>query len=218
MTGRTLVVFDVCDTLFAANTTVGFLRHHQRRSGSKRLARALHRWVDQRGAGFLMGAVLYRLFRLDIARWNLVAALRGEPRAALSDSALDYVEHVLPGLANGLIHDRLEAHRAAGDHVILLSNSLDIVIAAVAQRLGVDFRASRLGFEDDLCTGRIVDDLSGRKSSLIRTLGGHGRLEVYTDNRSDRDLIALADRASIIVPRGRKPIRWAGEEYDYVEL
>jgi phosphoserine phosphatase len=214
-----LVIFDLCDTLYDQNTTIGFIRQYRSLQQDDHISRALRVWLSRFSPFFYVGAMAHRLFGWDLARQRLIAALTGESKAKLIEAATDYARNVLPSRANPLLHDRLESHLTAGDRVILLSSSIDLVVAEVALALGVEYRASRLGFSGDRCTGRLTDDLTGRKTAAIRDLLDTGpTICVYTDNRSDSDLIAIADRATIIIPHGRRDDQWGGSGCEYIRL
>jgi len=217
--GQRLVIFDLCDTLYDVNTTVGFVDYYQSVQHDQRIARILRRWLSKTSPWFYLGAIAQRLLGWDVARQRIIAALAGESRAKLTKAAADYARNVLPSRANRPLHDRLRSHLAAGDHVMLLSNSLDLVVAEVASGLGVDYRASRLGFDGDRCTGQLEQDLTGRKAFEVRDLVETSScICVYTDNRSDRDLIAIADRATIVIAQGNPDDRWGGNGCDYIRL
>jgi HAD superfamily phosphoserine phosphatase-like hydrolase len=198
-----LAIFDVCGTLYDENTTYGFLSFFHQRIGSDAFQRLNARWMGRTSPFFYLGALSYRLRGLDIARSHLVASLRGVPEADLVAASEAYAETVLPRRKNQPLIERLERHRAAGDRIVLISNSLDFVIAGIAKTLQVEFRASKLGFAEGLCTGRIEVDLTGRKASLLPSLtaglGPGKHVYVYTDNLSDRDLIERADQAAIVI-------------------
>lgn len=216
---RPLVVFDVCDTLYSANTTFGFVRHLARTSGEPRIAATLRRWTSRSSPVFLLGALAHRLLGADLARRAVVASLAGRPRGSLEAAARAYVSDDLAHRINAPVLDRLAAHRAAGDRVLLVSSSLDIVVAEIARALGVGFEASTLQFDGERCTGRLARDLTGRKAELVASLRSAGEaLHVYTDNRSDSGLLAIADRRTVIIPSGAGKARWAGRDCDYVEL
>ncbi|MCL6697365.1 haloacid dehalogenase-like hydrolase [Sphingomonas sp. NSE70-1] len=214
-----LVIFDVCDTLYDANTTIGFIRYYQSRHASGALAKALSRWLDRGSPFFYAGAAAHHLLGWDVARQRIIAALDGEPRSRLTDAAFQYVRDILPASANQPIHDRLKAHQEAGDRVILMSSSIDLVVSQIAAVLDTEYRASVLEFDDDLCTGRLAADLTGRKADQLRGLAGPGiETWVYTDNRSDKNLVASVGRATIVLPRGRRQDRWAGDNCEYISL
>jgi HAD superfamily phosphoserine phosphatase-like hydrolase len=212
-----IVIFDVCDTLFRANTTVGFLRHYARQS--PKVSRALRRWTSKRSPAFYLGAVAYRLFGRDLARARLLNALRGDRRDDLVEVARDYVARVLAPLAIAPLHDALRQHLANSERVLLVSNSLSLVIAEIAEPLGVDYLASELEFVGCRCTGRLNVDLTGAKAAAVRRkFGREAPLIVYSDNRSDLDLFAAAHRATVVVPKGRAQPGWAPEGCDFVRL
>ena len=214
-----LVIFDLCDTLYDVNTTVGFIQQYQSRRRLKGIERTLRRWTSKSSPSFYLGAITHRLFGMDIARRRIIAALAGEPKASLVEAAQDYARNILPSHENRPLHDRLKNHLAAGDRVMLLSNSIDLVVAEIALMLGVEWRASKLGFDGERCTGKLERDFTGRKSSAIRDLIESARkIYVYTDNQSDRDLIAIADFATIVIPHGRTDVAWGGSRCDYVRL
>ena len=213
---RELAVFDVCDTLFHENTTIGFLRFVHGNSA----AYARREWlaVSRLSPAFYAAALSQRLFDWDVARLWLVRSLRGTSRKMLRTAAKDYADHLMSEKRNSPLLDRLEEHRRRSDRIVLVSSSLDIVVAAIAEHLSVEYRASTLGFDDDRCTGRIDRDLTGNKEAAVEALGQRGLLHVYTDNRSDLGMIRIADRATIVVPRGRSS-RWAeGQDYDLIRL
>jgi HAD superfamily phosphoserine phosphatase-like hydrolase len=217
-----LAIFDVCGTLYDENTTAGFLSYYHSSAEHAWFPRLKRRWASRSSPCFYLGAAASRLVHWDIARERLVASLRGETRASLRGAARRYAAEVLPDRENPVLHERLDEHRRAGDRVVLVSNSLDIVIEAIAQRLEVEFRASRLGFSGEICDGRIVDDLTGRKAQTVRALAaeheGAPTLHVFTDNESDRDIVELADRATVVIPKGRSASMWKGQRCETIRL
>ena len=214
-----LVVFDVCDTLYDANTTLDFIDYYHRQHSVSCIGRVIRRWRSRRSPYFYLGALAHRLLGFDIARRRIIRSLAGQPKAALHDAAREFVRDVLPQLANQELHDLLASHRRSGDRVLLMSSSLDLVIAPIAAQLGVDHRASALGFSGDRSTGQITDDLTGRKASAIADLRQDtAELWVYTDNRSDADIVSIADRAIIVIPNGKADSRWGGNDCDYIRL
>lgn len=216
---RPIAVFDVCDTLFSTNTTTGFLRFLANRRKDARISAALERWTSRSSPAFYWGVLTYRIAGWDLARSRLIATLRGHSRGDLNAAADEYVATELSDQMVEPVHARLQRHRERGDRVILASSSLDIVIAAIARDLGVEWVASELGFNDEKCTGALVNDLTGRKPAAISALTPPGAsLHVYSDNRSDKALLRMADQCTIILPEGSGSRRWAGEGCEYLAL
>jgi HAD superfamily phosphoserine phosphatase-like hydrolase len=217
---KALAVFDLCDTLYAENTTLGFLRFHAASRSDPSFARIVDRWSLRRSPFFLFGEVARQLTGLDLPKRRMIAALRGESWHDLRRSARCYASELLPLLSNPVIHERLDAHRCRGDVVLIISASLDIVVEPIARKLGAGFEAARLGFANGRCTGRIERDLSGRKLPVVlgKLEESGARLIVYSDNRSDRALLRAADEAYAVIPAGKSFDRWAGDAVNYVRL
>ena len=216
--GKKVAIFDVCDTLYDANTTAGFIEFVGRRADDSQILRIWRRWTSRTSPAFYVGAVAARLFSVDVARKRLIGSLRGFHRQELQRLARDYAAGPLVERENRRLHERLAEHRRAGERIILLSSSLDVVVEAIAAKLGAQFEASRLQFVDDVCTGKLKLDLTGRKRAhALRLCGPNTEFHVYTDNRSDLDLLALATGMTIVLPRGRRR-RWARLDCEYIEL
>ncbi|UUR08416.1 HAD family hydrolase [Sphingomonas glaciei] len=211
-----IAIFDLCDTLYAENTTVGFLRFAAQQEPA--IAQALKRWLDN-PLFFLIGAVAQRLGR-DLARERLVASLKGLPRDRIEQLASGYAETLADRRSNPSVLQRLEEHRGRGDRVAIVSSSLAPVVEAIAGRLGVEGRGSTLGFTAaEQCTGRITDDLTGAKPRIAAQLRASGeRMIVYSDNRTDEALLRSADEGFVILPAAGKESRWAGDDVSYIQL
>jgi phosphoserine phosphatase len=216
---RRTAIFDVCDTLFRTNTTLGFLSFTARRSGDSRATASFKRWTSRSSPAFYLGALVHRLTGWDLARTQLLRILHGRSRASIEADARSYVQGELAGMMNSLVHDRLGAHRRQGDRILLVSSSLDVVVQEIAREIEAEWLASELEFVDGECTGRLSADLTGGKLGAIASLvDPEEQLHVYTDNRSDRDLLRRADRCTIILPAGRGTKHWAGEDCEYLSI
>jgi HAD superfamily phosphoserine phosphatase-like hydrolase len=217
-----LAVFDLCETLYAENTTLGFVRFFHARYGRRSGTVLIDMLCSRRRPVFYFLAALHRFLSLDLHRWALVRSLKGYERTQLTEVAQAYAAEMLPRTAISETQNRLDEHRAAGDRVVIVSNSLDVVVEAVAEQFGVEWYASRLGYRDDRCNGRIEHDLTGRKASLVASLVENQPvapvIHAYTDNLSDRDLVEAADRPTIIIPTGRTRARWGGIDAVFIEL
>jgi phosphoserine phosphatase len=216
-----LAIFDLCDTLYAENTTRGFVRFFlkRRRAG---LRQALIGLVySRRLPVFYLLAALHRYLSFDLYRRALVRALRGYRREDLADAARAYAAEHLPAIEIAETQARLAEHLGAGDRVVIVSNSLDMVVEAVAERLGIEGHGSRMAYTWGRCDGWIEADLTGRKAEILAELVAERpaqAVHAYTDNLSDRDLLQAADRRTIIVPAGRTRERWGDIDAVFIEL
>jgi len=217
-----LAIFDLCETLYAENTTLGFVRFFHARHANRFSMGLIETIYSRRSPVFYLLAALHRFASLDLFRWATARTLKGCERAELTEAARAYATTVLPQIAIAVTHNRLVEHRAAGDRVVIVSNSLDVVVEAVAEQISVEWHSSRLGFRGERCNGRIEHDLTGRKAGVVATLiQDQSTLPVvhaYTDNLSDRDLVLAADRPTVIVPAGRTRAGWGGIDAVFIEL
>lgn len=216
---RPIAIFDVCGTLYQENTTRGFLTYFHQTKASRAYGRTEWMWTSTFSPIFYFGAIAYRWLGRDLARQMLLRSLAGVPRATIVEAARDYVATVLPAKRIEPLHAKLREHREAGDRVVLVSNSIDVVIEQIAQALGVEWRASEIGFAGDRCTGRLQTDLTGRKSAELVRLDPYRKspLLVYTDNRSDIDLVREADFATIILPPNGSKSAWRTDRIEFLE-
>lgn len=208
-----LVVFDLCDTLVAENTTIGFLRLLA--SSHPPVDRALRRWTDRSSPFFWFGALAHRLGH-DLARQRLIASLKSLSREAIERGANAYADQAGARL-NASVVARLEAHKAGGQQVKILSSSLDPVVRALASTLGVAGEGSKLRYIGPVSDGNLASDMTGRK---LDHLGAQGDTLVaaYSDNASDLALLRAADHGVLVVPRGGTVPPYLPEGVDEVLL
>lgn len=215
-----IVIVDVCGTLYDENTTAGFVRFVAgvgllRRPRLFRLLERLRRGLARKvviGLGHMMGR--------DLFRTGYIRCLAGITRSDLEARATAYAEalHVAKSIA--AVQDRLGRFEADGWQPVLVSNSLDIVIAAIADRKGCDWLASTLDWRGDVCTGKLARDLKGKKLAAFEEAFGAcetERLAVMTDNRSDADVIDAAGLVVLVTKGQQKPWmrQYVGEQIHY---
>ncbi|SEV94468.1 haloacid dehalogenase-like hydrolase [Aliiroseovarius sediminilitoris] len=208
-TDRTLAV-DVCGTLYDTNTTAGLVTFHHARRG--------HRWrfammkaLTRRRSMLQQGLILFaKLSRFDAHRALVLASLRGETLTSLQASATRYVADHLPTHAIPAAHARVAQMRASGWQPVLVSNALAPVIEEIARKLELPCIASQPDVQDGCLTGRLFRDLTGQKRKAIEAYLNHSldhvQFAVITDNRSDRDLVAVAYPAVLVA--SRTPRKW----------
>src|SRR5690348_3567647 len=117
------------------------------------------RWKRRAGAGLMM--LLRPLAYLGgrkFATRLLYLLLRGVTRDRLDLLGEEYFLYVLkPQLREGAVQ-KLQDALKAGEHVILVGQSLEHIVRPLAQHLGVNsFIANRLEFRDGRATGRLLE-------------------------------------------------------------
>ncbi|HEX4153686.1 MAG TPA: HAD-IB family phosphatase [Steroidobacteraceae bacterium] len=194
---RTVALFDLDGTLTFHDTLMPFVlgfaaRHPARLAGTWRLAAALAGYARSRDRGLLKSRVIR-------------VAMGGAGRTEIDAYAQRFVDRLEPGgafRAAGLA--TLEAHRAAGDRLVLLSASPDLYVPAIGKRLR---------FERTLCTEVAWD--GDRLNGALKTANRRGEEKVrclewlrtqypgasivaYGNSASDLPHMRHADRAVLV--------------------
>jgi phosphatidylglycerophosphatase C len=199
---NSVALFDLDGTLTFHDTLMPFLigyaaRHPARLAGLWRLAPALADYARARDRGLLKS----RIIRL---------AMGGALRPEIEVYAADYVRRLAPGgvfRADALA--TVEAHRAAGDHLVLLSASPDLYVPLIGEHLR---------FERTLCTEVVWDgdrlggalktpnrrgDEKVRCLEWLRTQYPDAPIVAYGNSDSDLPHMTKADRAVLVNGNGR---------------
>ena len=196
-------VFDLDETITIRGTWGRFVSQALR----DKPGRLLVMWAR---AG--LGQVIYKvgpLERISVKRSMLRWALSGKSRTelqALADKFAD--EEVRSGLRPGAVR-QLEKHRAAGDRILIASAGADLVVEAIAERLGVEtvistelawkgegeaqICARHFGSENCYGSGKLV-----RLRKCLETFDDYHRetahIIVYSDSHSDLPVLKFADK------------------------
>ncbi len=211
-----IAVFDVCGTITKTNNTSDFIGFVLRRGGVFQcLPLALLRILC------LVCRIpgLRRLVSEPLLRGRQIALLRGYSASRLRELARLYAEALF---AQGLVNDRILAaiqqEKEQGRTIVLVSAAIDPPVAAIAERLGVrDFVSSELEIVDGCSTGRLKQDLLGRKQTVLGMLAAIGDLgdsSVYSDNPEDaRFMESFARRYAVLNTRAAER-RWSVQGED----
>jgi phosphatidylglycerophosphatase C len=192
-----IALFDLDGTLTWRDTLlpflVGFVRRRPHRAvGLWRLPLALARYWQDRDRGALKSSIIRML-------------MRNETRTVLDAWAQSFVaglkpKHRFRPLALAVV----EAHRAAGDHLVLLSASPDLYVPQIGRLLG---------FERTLCTE--IEWQGERLDGRLKTPNRRGEEKLhclawlreqypgspviaYGNSASDLDHLRQADRALLV--------------------
>jgi phosphatidylglycerophosphatase C len=206
-TGPPLAVFDLDGTLVAGDTFLPFLVGYAVRRRKLRALLTLPWYL-----------VLYLCGRL--ADWQakeklLIAFFRGESRAEIARFADRFGERWVRRRLRPALARILEAHRARGHRLVLLSASPDLYVGAIAGRLEIDLVVcTRVAFDDDLCDGRIAGT-NCKAEAKVEALKHALAIEAappgswaYGDSRSDLAILRWVECGYLLTkPRATLPFR-----------
>lgn len=145
-------------------------------------------------------AVGYRLGAVSASRGREIAAslaFRGERTAGILERGRTYAETTLPREVRPEALERIEWHRSRGDHVVVVSASLDVYLAPWCHAHGLEFISTVLEQRAGRFTGRYVGgDCCGReKARRVRDnydLTRYAAVYAYGDSVEDREMLECA--------------------------
>ncbi len=215
-------VFDLDETITTRGTWGRFVSQALRDKPGKLLAM----WVR---AG--IGQVIYKvgqLERISVKRSMLRWSLSGKKRTDLLELAAKFAdEEIRSGLRPGAVR-QIEAHRAAGDRILIASAGADIVIEAIAERLGIETVIStKLAWEgegeDQICARHFGSENCygpgklDRLRKCLETFDDFQRdaahITVYSDSHSDLPVLKFADKGVSV--NGDRKLLKAAEIYGF---
>jgi HAD superfamily hydrolase (TIGR01490 family) len=216
---KRLVFFDLDGTISRRDTLVPYALWHALRRRPWRLLRlpamipvlvryALGRADRGELKGRLVRALLGSLGPRDIESWN-DAYLPGLLQRGMFAAALE----------------RVAAHRAAGDVLVLMSASVDLYVPEIGRRLGFDATiCSGVAWEHGRVAGRLStpNRRDEEKARCLReTAASHPGLPItaYGNSRSDLPHMVLAGHAVLVNPdaRLRHAATASGHAFEFVD-
>ncbi|NNE59199.1 MAG: HAD-IB family hydrolase [Hellea sp.] len=139
-------------------------------------------------------------------RWCMV----GKPRETMISEAKKFAEReVSSGLRPGGL-TKLRAHQEAGDHILLVSAAVDIIVREICERLGVeDYLATNMDWDEN---NRLKEDFASANcygpEKILRLetfLTSHPDLKnrpsiMYSDSHSDIPIMEFCDSCVAVNP------------------
>ena len=107
--------------------------------------------------------------------------------------------------------ERIERHRSRGEPVVLVTGSIDTIVAPLAERLGASgVIAPRLAVRDGRLTGELAEPpVAGpRKAERMAAYAAERGIDLaasiaYGDSADDLPMLERAGRAAVVNPKGR---------------
>ncbi|WP_440225220.1 HAD family hydrolase [Dokdonella sp. MW10] len=183
-----LALFDFDGTITTGETYPAFVR------ASITPDRLRGRWrLVPYVAGYRMGLVSGTRVREVVT----CHAYAGADAAQVDEAGEAFARDVLPGLLRADMLARVEAHRARGDRVVVVSGAFDVYLAPWCRAHGLELLCSSLERVDGVLTGRYagaqcVLDEKVRRVREACDLAGARHISAYGDTPEDGPMLALA--------------------------
>ena len=207
---KKLIVCDVCDTLYKSNTTFDFLKYLAAHERGFRFF-LLQVISSKRFLLFYLLAIAGKIIKLDIIRLLSLRLLQGLKYSFLNKKANEFYDQFLFFKRNEVIFNLLEKEKERS-HLILVSSSLDVVIKVIAERNKFNWASSQMEVLNGIATGKLKNDLTGKKqivATQIMKEMGIQKLMVITDNRTDKELVEMADERYIVIKSTEEREYWS---------
>src|SRR5688572_18993756 len=216
-----LFVFDICDTLYYSNTTFDFIKFVlETRKMSGQLYWFNH-YTKRSSPIFLGLAVLQKITKADWSKKLSLKLLQGISKTELYALGQQFEKQFLPSRIIAQTHQMLEKLKADGKTIVLISASLDPVVAAIAEALKVEFRCSELEYDaQGNFTGNLKFEMTGQKLKALQEMLSHqqANFAVATDNFTDFGLVEAACQRYVVVYNEKALNFWQSLDPDFIKL
>ncbi len=188
-----LAIFDVCDTLYSTNTTFDFLDTYFMKDKKYILFRKSSKFFPIKVFNF----IIYKTFKLDVIRILATSFLANKSILEIEIFTNDYVNNKLVSKQNKKIVELLKDYQSQGYKIVLMSGAYDFIIKDIARFFNIDtYFATKLEIVYEKFTGKISQDILLQKDILYKeSFPNVSELIVVSDNKSDLNLLLLADKA-----------------------
>jgi phosphatidylglycerophosphatase C len=191
-----IAIFDLDGTLTWRDTFVPYVAAF--------LARRPGRWMSVVPA--FIAVVLFLCGQLDRDRFKerlIRVCLGGASREEIARCTARFVESVMRGGLRPAAVQAIEQHRAAGDHLVLLSASPDLYVPALATQLGFDeCICTELGWNGSVLSGQFVtaNRRGEEKVRVVRAMreARPVQMAAYANSSSDLGHLALVERPCLV--------------------
>lgn len=212
-----MVIFDVCGTLFRSNTTADFLTFYFKRNSTHKLQN-INSITNKKSPIYWFRAFIFRFVGKDLFRKASIRLLKGEDPTLVASEAQHFLTEFLLSKEISETSSMLKKSRDNNEEVMLVSNGLDPVIKVIGDHFKIPFKATTLEVKRGKYTGRISNDLFGTKHELLQNRNISNKvITVVTDNRSDYELVKLADEKVVVLNKTSDKKFWSSLNPVFIE-
>jgi phosphoserine phosphatase len=208
MESGTLILCDICDSLYRSNTTFDFVSFHLRRKSTP-----LRFWFvlisNRLSPLFWLLELAGKMTRRDYVRICTLHLLKGHSLAEMDAMAFEFLDFYLADRRNPEVWEIIQ--RFSGAQLAVISSTIDPVARAIATQMRALCFSSRLEIRNGVLTGRLEKDMTGQKHKVaLAWKKDHpkSKLVVITDNRSDHQLVSMADERYVVIRRQTDMAFW----------
>ena len=140
----------------------------------------------------------------SMMRWSLMRRTRAKLEAMAEEFA---TEEVRSGLRPGGVA-ALDHHRSQGDHILIASAAVDLIVNPLAKRLGVDgVVCTQMAWRGDSLEDRFASEncygeaKRAAVSAYLAEKNLSGSTVFYTDSRADFALLPIMDQTIVVDPK-----------------
>ena len=188
---KNIIVADICNTLYDSNTTYDFIKFCVDNHKLPRYAKVAYSGVLSKASPLFWAiAIGEKIVRKDISKTLVVHFFRGckvhEVKAWSEEFYNEYLKRRVIDPSFSILKEyNLE-------DIVLVSSTLQPIAATIAENLNIsNFLATDLEVKDGRYTGKIINELSGRKLTALKEkfIEGMDLELVISDNFTDLELM-----------------------------
>jgi phosphoserine phosphatase len=211
-----IYLVDICDTLYASNTTFDYVLFSLESQPLKKML--FHAMNSKWSPLFFLLVFLNKLLKKDFHKILSVGLLKNFSAKENEASTRLFYDSFLMKRKNEKVWTLL-SQRNELDKVILVSSTIAPIAKVIAERNNFDYWASELELtKENRLSGRIINDLTGKKHLILNKIANKEKVTVITDNYTDLKLLRKADFKFIVLNHRKHRLRWKGIEANYIQL
>jgi phosphoserine phosphatase len=205
MSEASIVIIDICGTIYNSNTTFDFLDYFFKENKFYHYSRSLLSCQLFK----ILNILFLRLFKFDFCRHLLIRFLSGHSKIEIERKTKSFIFELLEKKRQEEVIKIIMRISIPENKLILVSATLDCIALEIAKKFNIDsYFASELEYLNGICTGRIKVDLLGNKLKKLRQNGIYSPFKVViSDNFSDTLLMNKSGYSYIVVSE-KKRKRW----------
>jgi phosphoserine phosphatase len=161
-----------------------------------------------------------RFLDIDLVRKSALLLIRNKSLFELKGLAEKFYNDFLKKRVNKQVINLI--YKGEGRRIVLMSSSIDVVVNVIASSIGVECYSSELEYRNGLATGRLKTDLTGIKGEvtqhLLTAADSSVELTVITDNKTDWELMRMAQQRYVVVKSSNEKGFWKTLNPIFIEV